>query len=99
MTAQSGEILGTGAEGAAPGSVREHVRQGVASPPLAPAIERANPRGLHLLLIVAILVTAGLAGLLGAPIFITVAILLIGAGTLLLFALMLRADLRLAVEI
>ncbi|MDW6025664.1 ATP-binding protein [Mesorhizobium sp. BAC0120] len=98
MTAQSGHIVGIGAEGSVSVSQRGHVRQSLAPPPLVPTLERVNPRGLHLLLIVAILVTAGLSGLLGAPAFITAAIFLIGVGTLLVFAFALRAEDRLAAE-
>ena len=39
----------------------------VTPPPLAPALERASHPRLHLFLIVAVLVAAGLAQLLGAP--------------------------------
>jgi len=99
MTAESGHIEKTEADGAVPAAAHQHARLSVNPPPLAPALERANPAALHLLLIVAILVTAGFAELLGAPLFITVTLFLTGIGALLLHAFTLRAESRLAVEV
>src|SRR5258708_847592 len=67
MTAESGQIDKTPASGAEAGPLHAHApsRAHVTPPPLAPALERANPRELQLFVVVAILVTAGLSFLLG----------------------------------
>ena len=98
MTADSGQRDKIRAEAAAPAAVHPHARLSVAAPPLAPALARANPPVLHLVIVVAILVTAGLAALLGAAGLITVTLLAVGVGALLLLAFSLRAEDKLAVE-
>src|SRR4051794_29783800 len=98
MTAESRQ-LDAGHGDAAAAVARPHVRLSVNAPPLAPALARANPPGLHLLIIVAVLVAAGVAELLGAPLFLTAALFLIGIGALLLLAFTLSAEGRLAAEV
>jgi PAS domain S-box-containing protein len=95
MTAESGHIEGM-SDGTAPAASHDHARLSVTPPPLAPALERANHPRLHLLIIVAILVAAGFANLLGAPFFLTVALFVTGLGALLLMAFTLDAERRLA---
>ena len=68
-------------------------------PPLAPELERASHPRLHLFLIVAVLVAAGLAQLLGAPTLLTAALFAIGIGALLLLAYMMRDEERLATKV
>jgi PAS domain S-box-containing protein len=76
-----------------------HTRLSVPTPPpLAPALARANPPVLHLIVVIAILVTAGLAALLGAAELIIVTLLAVGIGALLLLAFSLRAEDKLAVQ-
>lgn len=95
MTGQSGQVEATRVDAAAP-AARGHVRLSVEAPPLAPALARANPPGLHLFVIVAIFVAAGLAELLGAPRFLTGVLFVIGIASLLLLAFTLHAEDRLA---
>ena len=95
MTAQPGQVDAREVDAAAP-AAREHARLSVESLPLAPALARANPPGLHLLITVAVLVAAGFAELLGAPRFLTAALFLIGIASLVLLAFTLRAEDRLA---
>ena len=101
MKAESGEIDETepGGADAEPMHVRAPARRHVPPPPLAPALERANPRQLHLLVVVAILVTAGLAELLGAPGLIAIALFGIGVAALVLLAFTWRAEGRLAASV
>jgi PAS domain S-box-containing protein len=101
MTAESGQIDKTPASGAEAGLLHAHApaRAHVTPPPLAPALERANPRELQLFVVVAILVTAGLSFLLGAPGFISIMLSGIGLGTLILLAFTLRAEDRLAAQV
>ncbi len=79
-------------------SAHPHVYATVA-PPMAPALEHANPPELHLMLVVAVLVAAGLAQLLGAPLFLTATLFVIGIAALLLFAFTMRAEARLAEQV
>ncbi|WP_202299438.1 response regulator [Mesorhizobium sp. 131-2-1] len=68
-----------GVDGPAPAAPK---RQLVAAPPLAPVLPPANPEGLAFLTVVAIAVLAGLAHLTGAPIFVTLGLLVTGLGGL-----------------
>src|SRR5258707_12227501 len=101
MTAESGHTEQTHADGAEAGPIHAHApaRVHVTAPPLAPALERANPRELQLFIVVAILVTAGLSYLLGAPDLIPIALFGIGLGALTLLAITLRAEDQLAAEV
>jgi PAS domain S-box-containing protein len=63
------------ADGPSPATPR---RQLLAAPPLAPELPRANHEGLPFLTIVASVVLAGLSHLTGAPIFITLGLLVTG---------------------
>jgi PAS domain S-box-containing protein len=98
MAAQSGQVDARQTDAAALAAARPPVRLDVGPPPLAPALARANHPGLHVL-VVAVLVSAGFAELLGAPEFLTAALFVIGVGALLLVALTLRAEDRLVAEI
>ena len=99
MKAESGHIAETDTGGAQPAPAPASVRVTIAPPSLAPALERANPPELHFLIVVAILVTAGLAALLGTPNFISVALFAIGISALLLEIFTLSAENRLATEV
>ena len=98
MTAESGQSEKTQATSAETGPLHAQApaRAHVTPPPLAPALERANPREFQLFLVVAILATAGLSYLLGAPGIIPIVLFSIGLAALALLALTLRAEGRLA---
>ena len=100
MTAESGQSEKTQATSAETGPLHAQApaRAHVTPPPLAPALERANPREFQLFLVVAILATAGLSYLLGAPGIIPIVLFSIGLAALALLALTLRAEGRLAAE-
>jgi PAS domain S-box-containing protein len=99
MTAESDQTQQPDGGAAAPAAAHEHIRLSVTPPPLAPELERASHPRLHLLMIIAVLVAAGLGELLGAPTLLTIALFVIGIGALLLLAYTMRDEQRLAVEV
>ncbi|MDX8437027.1 response regulator [Mesorhizobium abyssinicae] len=78
MIAESGIKAAQSAEGVGGPGPDAPKRQLVAPPPLAPVLPPANPEGLPFLTVVAIAVLAGLAHLTGAPIFVTLGLLVTG---------------------
>ena len=99
MKVESGQTQEVHIESADATPLHAPARVHVTAPPLAPALEHANPPELHLFIVVAILATAGLSYLLGAPGLISLTLSAIGVGALTLFAITIRAENRLAAEV